>query len=353
MRKRVAEVRKSGSAPGSGRGKLVGITYDLREDYLKEGFSEEETAEFDRPSTIDAIAETLRGLGFETDRIGHVRKLAKRLVRGDRWDMVFNIAEGCRGFGREAQVPALLDAYGIPYTFSDALVLSLTLHKGMTKHVIRDLRIPTPEFAVISSEPELDGLDLPFPLFLKPVAEGTGKGITPGSRVTSAGELRSLCRKLLRRYCQPVLVETFLPGREFTVGIIGTGRAARAVGPMEISLRDSAERDVYSYLNKELCEDFVDYSLANDDEARKAADVALSAWRGLGCRDAGRVDLRSDAHGQPNFLEVNPLAGLHPTHSDLPIVCTLAGIRYRNLIEAIMKSAFRRAARDLRQRPAR
>ncbi|MBE0557918.1 MAG: D-alanine--D-alanine ligase, partial [Proteobacteria bacterium] len=129
----------------------IGMTYDLRDDYLAEGYGEEETAEFDHPKTIAAIEEALNDLDYETDRIGHIRALAMRLVAGERWDLVFNIAEGLRGFGREAQVPALLDAYDIPYTFSDPLLLTLTLHKGMTKRVIRDLRIPTPAFAVIES----------------------------------------------------------------------------------------------------------------------------------------------------------------------------------------------------------
>ena len=135
----------------------IGLTHDLRDDYLAEGYSEEETAEFDRAETIDAVDRTLTELGFRTDRIGHLKSLTGRLAAGDRWDLVFNIAEGLRGFGREAQVPALLDAYEIPYTFSDPLVLALTLHKGMTKHVIRDMGIPTPDFAVIESADRMDG----------------------------------------------------------------------------------------------------------------------------------------------------------------------------------------------------
>ena len=108
----------------------IGLTYDLREEYLALGYGEEETAEFDRQDTIDAIEQTLQNLGFETDRIGNAANLMMRLVSGDRWDMVFNIAEGLRGFGRESLVPALLEAHDIPYTFSDPMVLSLTLHKG-------------------------------------------------------------------------------------------------------------------------------------------------------------------------------------------------------------------------------
>jgi D-alanine-D-alanine ligase len=322
----------------------IGITYDLRADYLAQGYGEEETAEFDRADTIDAIEQTLQELDFQTDRIGNVWNLTARLGAGERWDLVFNIAEGLKGFGREAQVPALLDAYSIPYTFSDPLVLALTLHKGMTKHVIRDLGVPTPDFAVVERDSDIGMINLPFPLFAKPVAEGTGKGINAASKICDRRGLVKVCRGLLARYNQPVLVETFLPGREFTVGIIGTGKDAVAVGVMEILLRSEAEREVYSYVNKEQCEELVTYRLAEDDLAKKAAEVALAAWRGLGCRDAGRLDLRVGADGVPHFLEVNPLAGLHPEHSDLPILSSLAGIGYRELIWMIMASALKRVA---------
>ena len=148
----------------------TGITYDLRDDYLAEGYTDEETVEFDRADTIDAIEQTLQDLGYLTDRIGNIKSLVKRLSSGDRWDIVFNIAEGIVGLGREAQVPAILDAYNIPYTFSDPLILSLTLHKGMTKHVIRGLGIPTPDFAVVEGEDDIEKITIPFPLFAKPVA---------------------------------------------------------------------------------------------------------------------------------------------------------------------------------------
>lgn len=320
----------------------IGLTYDLRDDYLAEGYGEEETAEFDRRDTIDAIERTLQELGYETSRIGHARNLMKRLALGERWNIVFNIAEGMYGFGREALVPALLEAHQIPCVFSDSLVLALTLHKGMTKHVIRDLGIPTPDFAVVSSEADIENISLPFPLFAKPVAEGTGKGVTAASKIRNQHELHHVCLKLLATYHQPVLVETFLPGREFTVGVLGTGKEARAIGVMEVILNDQAEQDVYSYTNKEYCEELVEYRLATDAMAKKASEVAVAAWRGLGCRDAGRLDLRADAKGMPNFIEVNPLAGIHPEHSDLPILCTLVGISYRELLENIMRSALTR-----------
>ncbi|MGA1796318.1 MAG: D-alanine--D-alanine ligase family protein [bacterium] len=324
---------------------IVGITYDLREEYLAEGYDMEETAEFDKPETIDAIESALRQEGFETERIGHVKNLMGRLVRGERWDLVFNIAEGVRGFGREAQVPCLLDAYDIPYTFSDPLVLSLTLHKGMCKRVIRDLDIPTPAFAIVASEADAARVGLPFPLFVKPVAEGTGKGISASSKVHDRRALAAACNELLARYRQPVLVETYLPGREFTAGIIGTGKEGKVIGIMEIIFGENAEQGSYSFFNKEHYEDVVEYRMVDDPMAVRAGQMALAVWQGFGCRDAGRVDLRADVRGIPHVLEVNPLAGLNPEHSDLPILCRKKGMTFRWLIDSIMQSALKRVDR--------
>ena len=320
----------------------IGITYDLRHEYLAAGYGEEETAEFDRVDTIEAIEHTLQQLGYDTERIGHVRQLAAHLVAGTRWDCVFNIAEGMYGFGREAQVPALLDAYGIPYTFSDPLVLALALHKGMTKHVMRSLGVPTPDFYVVETDTDITRVDLPLPLFAKPVAEGTSKGIAATSKIQSYSDLHDVCDRLLHLYHQPVLVETFLPGREFTVGILGTGKEARALGAMEVVLLEEAEPEIYSYANKALYETRVCYRQAKDVTAIRAMDIAIQAWRGLGCRDGGRVDLRCDAGGTPYFLEVNPLPGLHPDHSDLSILGGLCGVCYEDLIDQIMQSALQR-----------
>lgn len=320
----------------------VGLTYDLRDEYLSEGMGFEESAEFDRPDTIDAIESALRSLGFKTDRIGNIKQLTARLSAGDRWDIVFNIAEGVSGFGREAQVPALLDAWRIPYTFSDPLVLCITLHKAVTKRIIRDLGLPTTDFAMIEDPLDISHVSLPFPLFAKPVSEGTGKGVTKASKIVCQDALKKVCLDLLERYKQPVLLEPFLPGREFTVGIIGTGKDARSVGVLEVILRPKAESDAYSYTNKEMYEELVTYRIAQDAMAESAADIALRSWRGLGCRDGGRVDLRADSKGMPNFIEVNPLAGLHPEHSDLPILCKKIGVSYQELINDIMDSALHR-----------
>lgn len=329
---------------------LIGLTYDLRSEYLAAGYGEEETAEFDREETIDSLAGALERLGHRVDRIGNAKQLTQRLVAGDRWDLVFNICEGLRGLGREAQVPAILELYEIPYTFSDSLVMAVSLHKGMTKAVLRDAGVPTPRYRVITSPDEADGTatdgqDLAFPVFAKPVGEGTGKGVTPASKVTGLDDLWPTCERLLAQFEQPALVEEFLPGREFTVGLVGTGSEATVIGTLEIVLLDSAEPEVYSYVNKEKCEELVEYRPVDgqrDLEVAMAEQIALSAWRALGGRDAGRADLRSDANGKPQFIEVNPLAGLHPQHSDLPMIGTAVGMPYDELIRTIVDSAGKR-----------
>jgi D-alanine-D-alanine ligase len=326
----------------------IGLTYDLRSDYLAAGYDELETAEFDREDTIDALETAIKGLGYTTDRIGNARRLIERLALGNRWDLVFNIAEGLNGIGREAQVPAILDVYNIPYTFSDPLVMSLTLHKGLTKRVIRDAKIPTSDFWVVENEGDERLTTFPPPYFIKPVAEGTGKGVSPHSILHHRRDLASACLAMRRTYNQPVLVERYLSGREFTVGIIGTGANAEVLGTIEVILLAGAEAGVYSYVNKERCEELVQYRSVRSSEeplVQKTEDIALNAWQALGCRDAGRVDVRCDEAGQPYFLEVNPLAGLHPDHSDLPIICKGIPLSYEVLIERILASASKRIDR--------
>jgi D-alanine-D-alanine ligase len=322
----------------------LGLTYDLRQDWLDRGYSLEETAEFDREDTIEALEGALHGLGFETERVGSAEALMRALALGQSWDMVFNIVEGLHGFGREALAPCLLEARGIPYTFAEPLGLTVTLHKAMTKRVVRDLGLPTPDFCLVESMADVANVELPQPLFAKPVAEGTGKGVTPRSMIRTRKDLQAACAFLLYEFRQPVLVETYLPGREFTVGVVGTGHRARALPVMEVVLVDGkAEAGAYTYDNKALYEDRVHYRLVDDESARRSAEVAVAAHKGLGLRDISRVDLRLDAEGTPHFMEVNPLPGLHPGHSDLPIMCRLAGVAYRELIAMIMESALERA----------
>ncbi len=317
----------------------VGLTYDLRDDYLAAGFGEEEAAEFDRPETIDAIAGALVALGHTPVRVGHLAALAGQLLAGERWDLVFNIAEGLHGLARESQVPALLDAWQVPYTFSDPLVLALALHKAMAKRVVRDAGVPTPDFRLVEEVADATAVDLPFPVFCKPVAEGSSKGVTPASRAAAPEDLGRVCGHLLARFGQPVLVEEYLPGRELTVGVVGTGRRAEVLGVLDVVMRPGAESGIYSFHNKEHYDLYVDYRLADDPGAQAAAEVALAAWRALGGRDAGRVDIRCDAGGRPHFLEANPLAGLHPERSDLAILARQVGLGYQGLIGRILQSA--------------
>jgi len=317
----------------------IGLTYDLCEYYIQQGYSAEEAAEFDSPETIDGIEQALIALGYKTERIGTIKELIPQLAIGNRWDLVFNIAEGVNGIGREAQIPALLDAYNIPYTFSDPMVLSLTLHKGMTKHVINNLGIPTAVFTTIKSINELEEYKFTYPLFIKPACEGTGKGIYDSSYINNQKELYERCDILFRKFKQDILIEKYLSGREFTVGILGTGRDAKIIAVMEIVSK--ADSTIYSLHQKKNYKEKVYYTLPTADIAKKCERIALDAWTGLGCRDCGRIDIRCDDMDNPYFLEVNPLAGLHPIDSDLPIMCSMVGISYNELIKDIVEAAFK------------
>jgi D-alanine-D-alanine ligase len=330
----------------------IGVTYDLRSDYLAMGYGEEETAEFDSEITIAALCEALRALGFEADRIGGVKKLAERLAAGERWDGIFNFCEGLKGVSREAQVPALLEAYDVPYVFSDALTMALTLDKAMTKRIVRDCGIPTADFTVIERMEDADRISLPFPLFLKPLAEGSGKGIGADSKVGDLAALKRTAAELLAKFRQPVLVETFLPGREFTVAITGTGDDAAVLGVSEIVKKANYVGDAYGFENKEFWEDKVEIIGAPPADAKAASDVALAAWRVLRCRDGGRIDIRHDARGKPNFIEVNPLAGLRPDYSDMCFIAEREGVSYKELIGKIMDSFLKRYPHLARRRVA-
>ncbi|MGI6432613.1 MAG: D-alanine--D-alanine ligase family protein [Sphaerochaetaceae bacterium] len=317
----------------------IALTYDLKEQYLKEGYSAAEVAEFDSVQTIEALETALEELGFEPVRIGSIFDLVESLAAGQRWPLVFNIAEGLHGLCREAQVPALLDAYRIPYVFSDALTLTITLHKALAKEVVRKCGVVTADWCVVAKEEDLKAVDLPYPLFIKPLGGGTGMGIDDSSRIENATQLQEKVRSLLQQYKQPVLVETYLGGREFTVGIIGNGQSAQSIGVMEIHV---AQSGIYSYQNKQDYVQKVRYSTPEPPIVLACSQVALAAWQALGCQDAGRVDVKMDEKGNVHFLEVNPLAGLHPIDSDLPILCRQNGISYTSLIALIMESALRR-----------
>lgn len=319
----------------------IGITFDLRSDYLNQGYSLEETAEFDKESTIEGIEQAIQKAGHQTERIGNSQNLMKALIKGDKWDMVFNIAEGLYGEGRESLVPALLDAHKIPYVFSDPVTLGISLNKAFAKQIVRDSGVNTPAFHVIYQLSDIENVKLEYPLFAKPISEGTGKGIDAASVINSKNELENVCSNLLEKFNQAVLVEEFLPGREFTVGIIGSGKEAYVPGAMEIVYKKNADM-IYTYNNKENYVDLVDYISVHGDILDQCKFVALNAWKALNCLDGGRVDVKIDRKGKMSFIEVNPLAGLNPISSDLPILCRMNNISYQEIINEILKSAIQR-----------
>ncbi len=318
----------------------IGVTYDRREDYLAQGMSAEDAAEFDPETAIAGVCEALAGLGHQPTRIGNIKALTQALAAGERWDAVFNICEGLKGYAREAQAPALLEAYGIPYVFSDSLTLAAALDKSWAKRIVRDCGIATPDFAVIERAADVAKVRLSYPLFLKPVAEGSGKGVNARSRVTNAKQLKTVALDLLSRFQEPVLVETYLPGREFTVGVTGTGDDAKVLGASEIIAKADSDGPGYGYKNK--TEWRVNIIEAEGPEAKAANEVALAAWRALRCRDGGRVDIRCDAQGVANFIEVNPLAGITPDWSDLCLIANRKKISYQELIGLFMASFLKR-----------
>lgn len=324
----------------------VALIYDLIDDYLELGLSHEQAAEFDTRETIDAVAAAIAAAGHTVDLVGNLPALVVRLAQGARWDVAFNLAEGRFGLARESQVPALLEAYGIPFTFSAPDVLVVCHDKGLAKTVVQAAGLPTPAWTVIRRPQDLASrLPSTFPVFVKPMAEGSSKGVSEQSLVRTPGEFEATCHGLLAAFRQPVLVEAYLPGREFTVGLFGEGEGAAVLGTLEVGLSAGADASGYTYANKNLnYRSVLDLRLATDATAQAAARLALACWRALGCRDAGRVDIRCDAAGEPFFLEANPLPGLNPPHSNLPILARLAGLSYDALIAGVLASALARAS---------
>jgi D-alanine-D-alanine ligase len=317
----------------------VGLTYDLRSWYIDRGYSMDETAEFDKQETVDALENSLKLMGHETEPIGNTFQLIEALAAGKRWDIVFNIAEGLYGDGRESVVPAILDQYKIPYVFSGPVIMGLSLNKHLAKLVVSASGVPVSPGCLISEMKELKKLDLKYPLFVKPVSEGTGKGITDKSLVNSAAELAKMVEWILTEFRQPALVEEYLPGREFTVGVVGYGEDAVAIGGMEVITINNLP---YSVEVKENYQNYCSYKPLDNDISDECKSVALGAWKALDAVDAGRVDLKADRNGKICFIEANPLAGLNPIHSDLPILARMYGIEYQALLEMIMNSAIRR-----------
>lgn len=329
--------------------------------------SDDEFAEWDSAETIAAVEEALSALG-EVVRLEADADFPERL-RHSRIDLAFNIAEGLRGPNREAHVPAICEFFGVPYSGSDPFTLSLCLDKARTKECLAYHGIPTAPFAVVRSESDaalrsiLSGTAaspgalaraLSFPLFVKPVHEGSSKGITERNFCRDAEELERQVAFLLEKYRQPVLVEEYLPGAEFTCAVLGNGDAATVlpiVGMRYSALPDGA-LPVYGYEAKWLWDspenplEIFECPARIDDALRHTIErTVLATYRVLGCRDWSRVDVRLDAAGIPNVVEVNPLPGILPNPADnscLPKAARAAGMSYDELIQACARHAAER-----------
>jgi D-alanine-D-alanine ligase len=323
----------------------VGITYNLKKDFSQpENQPVDFLEEFDAEETIDAIREALESEGHEVIKLGGGTHLIDRLKEASV-DIVFNIAEGLEGRNREAHIPALLEFLNIPYTGSDPLTLSLTLDKAMAKRVIMSQNIPTPPFRKIERMEELDGLDLRYPLFVKLCYEGSSKGVRLDSKILDRQSLEEKTRGLLKTYHSPLLVEEFVNGPEFTVGIVGN-EDPFVLGVMQIEIKGKpAEESIYSLEIKREWEEKVRYHCPpsiDQNLLKKIEEVALRAYRALECRDVSRVDIRVGADRTPYFLEINPLPGLSPVYGDLVIMARSMGWDYARLVKTIFHQALKR-----------
>jgi len=271
-----------------------------------------------------------------------------------RPDLVFNVAECANGISREAQIPAMLDMLQIPYTGSDPLTLATCLDKARTKEVLSHYKIPTAKFLLVETISDLKNFDLRFPVIVKPVAEGSGKGIFNSSLLYSLDKLKENLTNNLQSYNQPFLVEEFLPGREFTVAIIGNGEDAEVLPIVEINLSELPKElaPIYSYeakwivdtrdnpLNIFSCPAHIDASL---EEKIKA--ISLNTYKVLRCRDWSRIDIRLDANGEPNIIEINPLPGILPDPKDnscFPKAARSSGLSYEEMINKVLFTAAKR-----------
>ena len=325
-------------------------------------------AEWDSAETIDAVASALSAYG-DVIRLEATEEFPERL-RAEHPDIVFNIAEGLHGTNREAHVPAICEFFDVAYSGSDPFTLSLCLHKARTKDVLSVNGIPNAPFTLIESERSLEawlhssrGAPLATasaPLFLKPVQEGSSKGITERNLVRGNDELEAQARFLLAAYTQPVIAEAFLPGAEFTCGVLGNGDGARVlplVG-MNFGSLPSGALPIYGYEAKWIWDtpndplDIFECPARIDSRLQAAIeDVVLRAYRVLGCRDWSRIDVRLDANGVPNIVEVNPLPGILPNPEDnscLPKAARAAGIGYDELIQTALLAAAERNRISLR-----
>ncbi|MBI1944122.1 MAG: D-alanine--D-alanine ligase [Deltaproteobacteria bacterium] len=326
----------------------VGLTYNLKRVVPKHAGDDDSEAEYDSATTIDALARAIAADGHQVVRLEATRDIVRRLPDAGV-DVVFNLAEGVGGRAREAAVPAMLELLGVPHSGSEAATMAMALDKAAAKAVVAQAGVPTPK-ALVVSRPDQPLGALRFPVIVKPNAEGSSKGVSPKSVVEDEPALRREIAAQLSRYRQPVLVEEFLPGREFTVGVLGDAHEPRVLPPMEIVfVEPDSKHPVYAFGDKLDWTKKIRYDApakVTDALGAEIERVALGAWRALHCRDVARFDLRCDADGRVCFIEVNTLPGLTPGWSDLCMIAEAAGLGYQALISAILAPALvRRAAK--------
>jgi D-alanine-D-alanine ligase len=318
----------------------VGLTYNLKRDGANEA-----QAEFDSIETINAIKEAIEKLGHKVVLLEADGELPPKLAQS-RPDIVFNIAEGTNGRGREAHIPSLLSYYDIKFTGSDETTLCICLDKALTKRILISHKIKTPRYQIIESADFKINRNLKFPLIAKPNAEGSSKGISDISVVRSHSELYELVERHFAQSEAVLLLEEFIEGREFTVGIVGNGTETRVMRPMEIRFRTSGEGyDVYDYTKKKYCEKYIEYvcpAQLSCELEREMTVTAKKIYEVLGCRDFSRIDFRLTEFNELYFIEINPLAGLTPGYSDFPMIAKANGVEYEELIAQILAAALKR-----------
>jgi D-alanine-D-alanine ligase len=325
----------------------IGISYDLKETVLL-GKEQPEDAleEYDSSVTIEGLKSAIEAKGHSVVKLGGGRELLKNVLQ-EKVDLVFNISEGLGNYrSREAQVPSVLEMLDIPYSGADPQCLAVCLDKNLTKKIVAGEGISTPKWSVISQSQikTIDWLSLPYPAFIKPVWEGSSKGIRLNSLVREPRQMKTSVTALLEKYDQPVLVEEFIRGEEVTVGMVGNGPPA-FVGIMRVVPRQKDSDFVYSLEVKRDYEKLVDYECPAKLENKTLQlikEYSLKAFEVLECRDFARVDYRVKSDGTPYFLEINPLAGLNPLSSDLIIMAKLMGISYNTIIGSILDAALKR-----------
>jgi D-alanine-D-alanine ligase len=322
----------------------VGFTFNVKRVKPALDGTRDEEAEYDSPKTIQAVREAIAAAGHEVIDLEATSDLPS-LIETMKPDLVFNMAEGIKGRNRESQVPALLELLDIPYSGSDPAALNIALDKALAKKIVRQHGILTPNFFTMTTGKERLPKDLRFPLIVKPIAEGSSKGVHTTSVVENEAELREAALKMIVKYDQPALVEDYIGGREFTVGMLGE-RRPKVLPPMEVVFLDQAEaRPVYSFEMKQDWSSKIRYDVPaplQPAELKALERAARECFIALGCRDVARVDFRMDEQGKIYFLECNPLPGLTPGWSDLVLIAKAAGIEYNALISEILSGAIRR-----------